>query len=365
MPITFAPYTVIFTLFVSFLPTSETARAKGRPTAPAAIVDINARSKDYKTCQTKAVSDLTAKVTDQSGFVTALNVCKTRFPGIDLYIECKKKVVSSAAKDTARDEKMKDCHRLLDRTEFTFSDPMPVGKIAELLTFAGVGLSHKTAAAQLQPKGFDCTELQDAVSKGWTGAKFLFFGDNPSHFSPPNDPQKLAFTAALGTITTIGTDRAPFARLDPDVGGGAQAFFPLGACHLGGPSGDTYQGLSLYYLLDYAAHEAVPFIGQAFYRNEKTSTMTALLSSLQSRLGPDYHLQAGPKGSRILAKVPIAKVDAEGDPKNLCSPPQGHDVLVMVYPWDDRHPDDAGQLLVANVKNLCEFGQSSARKLVP
>ena len=66
------------------------------------------------------------------------------------------------------------------------------------------------------------------------------------------------------------------------------------------------------------------------------------------------------KQSRIISNHKIRAFDSEGDPFNLCRQPRKHDFIAMIRKQDKTHPQ---YLLLANLKNLCSYGDHAAKAL--
>ena len=119
-----------------------------------------------------------------------------------------------------------------------------------------------------------------------------------------------------------------------------------------------------HYLIDHGASSVTPYFGIAYYKGDQRRVTTAkLIQALLRTLGPTY--KSTPKNDYVtfIAAANLTEVDDEQDPKNLCKQPRQHRFVGIVQAHKDK-PNKPEYLILANVKNLCDFGDRLAKRLV-
>ena len=360
-----------------FWPTSEATAKIPSKLSPAKIKQIKQSNKSFKECQKTALQDFKGQKTTQPGLKQALESCKERYPGAGLYIACKKKVLlaskSSKSKKTAADplEELAECKQYLTAAAFDPDASVPFFHENGQLFFAGIGLNKATTLKTLNPPNFDCERLSTAMKKP-SEASYILFGNHPRMFGA----SKELSTDNLTNLYKVTSKQArKEARnkdgyLIPGIGRiygtpsdeSSAIFFPSAPCDFDGQTGSIFAGLSVYFLQETDA-QVSPYFGIAYFKAGQQAVKTVdLIAQATTKLGSNF--RSFKKNGQVvfLASSPIAEVDSEKDPRNLCRSPRKHEVMVVIQSLKDN-PRQPEYLIVANVKNLCDYGDRLARRL--
>ncbi|MCX6104341.1 MAG: hypothetical protein NTY08_00730 [Proteobacteria bacterium] len=351
---------------------SSPVYAKQSGLAPArSNKQITQTLKNFDACRKEAITLLKQGPTGKRNFTAALSACKETYPGADLYITCKKQAMQAAlSARIAPDLAVNQCRHYLVATTFLPNQPFPLLVDGEMAYFAGIGLNRTHPAATLTPPNFDCHKIKEALPN-IKHADYSLIGNHPELFSG------LAELKAADLVTTLklkkptkvgikeGIDVAGFGRLfyDPRKPEAATVYFPAAACNLQVEPGPIYSGLSTYYLLDQAASTVTPYFAIAYYRKDQKAVTTAnLIQKLNLALGSEFKVFHRNDSVTFIAAESLPETDDEHDPKNLCRQPRPHQLLGIIQ----AHKDKLSQpeyLILANIKNLCEFGDRLAKRL--
>ena len=341
--------------------------AKKSGLSPAKIKQINKSRKSFEACRKDVIDQLKDGTINKKKFEVALGSCKENFPGADLYITCKKQAIQAAsAKNVAASQAIEQCKRYLIATTFDPDVPVPFFTEGGQLYFASVGLNRSLPISALAPPNFNCDKLQ-AATRNLTQAQYFLFGNHPNTFAGTGDLKGDALMELLkmSKPSVTGVDIVDFGRVfnDPRAASG-MVYFPTGACDFEAEPGDLLSGLSAYYLIDHGANSVTPYFGIAYYKQDQRRVTTAkLIQALLRTLGPTY--KGTPKNDYVtfIAAANLTEVDDEQDPKNLCKQPRQHRFVGIVQGHKDK-PNKPEYLILANVKNLCDFGDRLAKRLV-
>ena len=345
--------------------------AKQSGLAPARSKQITQSLKSFDACRKEAITLLKKGPTGKHDFTAAVSACKETYPGADLYITCKKQAMQAALNARiAPDQAVNQCRQYLVATTFLPNQPFPLLVDGELAYFAGIGLNRTRPAASLVTPNFDCHKIKE-ILPNIKRAEYSLIGNHPQLFSG------LAELKAADLLTTLklkkptkegikgGIDVAGFGRLfyDPRKPESATVYFPAAACDLQVETGPIYSGLSTYYLLDQAGSTVTPYFVIAYYRkDQKAVTTNKLVQKLNLALGSDFKVFHRNDSVTFIAADTLSETDDEHDPKNLCRQPRPHQLLGIIQ----AHKDKLSQpeyLILANIKNLCEFGDRLAKRL--
>ncbi len=344
--------------------------------ASAKTVDPPAREEDqttqtldsFESCRRSALDLLKREQGGKRRFTAALNACRENFPGADLYVTCKKQALQAAkAENTKPDQMISQCKRYLIAASFGPSQPFPVFTEREQAFFAGIGLNRPQALKNLSPPNFNCSKLKKARADA-AKASYLLIGNHPGVFAAfaGVDPKELATTLGVKKAGKSGVSVEKLGMLygDPrkDI---ATLYFASAPCFFKADTGKTYSGLSAYYLLDPADAAVTPYFGIAYYRKDQKTISTAkLVDQLQRTLGDGFQIYNRGDHVTFVAANELTEIDEEKDPKNLCRVPRRHQFLGIVHAYRDK-PASPEYLILANVKNLCEFGDRVSKKFAP
>lgn len=340
---------------------------------PAAVKRIKTANANYKECQQAAITALNSKLINQVKFSAAVDACRERFPAISLYSQCKRQAIEAAA-TTKKDPSgaLVACKKLLVAASFDREQPVPFFVNDNQLFFGGIGLNKTQLAATLDPPNFDCDRLNKAILNPLE-SQHILFGNHPKVFKTlsPLSPQDLAKALQMEDATNAdrkkGAGTAGFGRIFGGLDGPkATVFFPSAACDFDGQLGKAFSGLSAYYLIDKASAEVTPYFGIAHYRpNFKDLTTKDLVTKLIDMLnagGSGYHAIIKNDTTAFVANTDFVEFDDEKDPRNVCKDPRSNSLVGIVQAAKDN-PAKPRYLVVANVKNLCEYGDRLAVRL--
>lgn len=342
--------------------------------SPGTVKKIRAANADYKECQQAAITALNSKLINQVKFKAAIDTCRERFPAISLYGKCKRKALKSANSGKGKPAAaLEECKKLLVAASFDKDQPIPFFTREKQLFFAGVGLNKSSSAVILDPPNFDCDRLNKALVNPLE-AQYILFGNHPKMFSSLENlsGDDLARAMRLDSVTRgtrkNGVGTKDFGRIFGNLESrNATVFFPTAACDFDGQLGKLFSGLSAYYLLDKKSGEVTPYFGIAHYRPRISSISTkTLVSQLIATLnegGSGYKAVIKNDTTAFVTNAAFTEYDDEKDPRNLCKAPREHSLLGIVQAAKEN-PARPRYLVVANITNLCEYGDRLAARLV-
>ncbi len=352
--------------------------------------------KSYETCRKDLVKQLKKGTVTKSKFTSGLNSCRENFPSSAVYAACKKQSLKKLEKNKkASPESIEKCKNLLTSIDFSPENPAPFVVEQGQLYFAGIGLNRSQSANLLTPPNFNCTRLSNAT-KSTSHAQYLLFGNHPSLFKGFRNKNRDVMISALGDglrpanaddvqknkkkkakgkskgtaqdpgqDSSKGLDYMGFGRIfGSPASAKALAFFPAAACDFKSDLGAHLGALSAYYLLDTVASSVTPLFGITYFKEkqEKFSTEN-VLEALKERLGDSYKDFKKNSQTTFVASSVISDTDDEGDPKNLCQEPRPHKFVGIVQGQKDN-PSRPDYVLLASIKNLCDFGDRVTMRLV-
>lgn len=346
--------------------------AKNSKLSPAKIKQIKKSNKSFNNCRKDAVAALKDGAPKKK-FEIMLNTCEENFPGASLYIACKKEAVRSAVeKKLDPNAASAQCQRYLVAASFDSTQPLPFFAEKGQLYFAGIGINKAIPIKSLQPPNFECEPLRQAAAQLQKASYFLF-GNHPRAFATLTNKQNQDLKSALNfkKIAPNGFDVPGFGKVfgDPTTEQ-ATVFFPTAPCDFDGKLSDIFAGLSTYYLLDGSSKTAVPYFGIAYYESQQTSVSTADLIQHTIKVlaaGAGTSFKGFSKGSQnknvtFIASHEFKEIDDEHDPKNLCNAPRDQRLVGIIQAYADQLTKPE-YVLIANVNNLCNFGDKLARRL--
>jgi len=335
--------------------------------SPAKVKQIKKAYKSYEVCRRTATARLKQGSLTSRGFAAQLSACKENFPGAGLYTACKRQALQTArSRNLAPDKAVRQCKRYLIATQFDPQIPVPFFVDAGQLYFAGIGLNHSLPVSQLKPPNFECDKLKQ-VAHNPVHAQYFLFGNHPRTFAALASDKGSALVRALKIhhSSSKGIDSPGFGRIFGDPrSSSATVFFPSSSCDFDAEPGNIYAGLSAYYLLDASGSTVTPYFGIAYYRqDQKKVTTQKLVSRLLHTLGPGFKAYSKNRQVTFIAAASLGETDEEQDPKNLCRQPRQHRFIGVVQSQRDN-PSQPEYMILASVKNLCDFGDRMAKRLV-
>lgn len=346
------------------LPAVDAQAQKGK-LPPARAKAIKKSRQSFEACRKDALAQLKAGSVTKKAFESTLSRCKESYPGASLYTDCKKKAVKTAKdKNLSPDKAVEQCKRYLTAASFDPAEPLPFFVEGGQVFFAGVGLNRPSPVSALTPPNFDCAKLT-TIAKSPEQAQYFLFGNHPSMFAGLDDKKGSALMKALRLTkpSKKGADVNGFGRVFGDPGkASGMAFFPTAACDFDSELGDIFAGLSAYYLIDAASSAVFPYFGIAYFKQGQTAVTTPkLVQRIVKLLGPNFKPQKKDAQVTFIAAGALSEKDEEKDPKNLCLQPRQHRFVGVVQSRPGGGPE---YMLLANVKNLCDFGDRLAKRLV-
>ena len=90
-------------------------------------------------------------------------------------------------------------------------------------------------------------------------------------------------------------------------------------------------------------------------------TTPELVSDVSFRLGRNYKAYSKDATTVFISALPFEEVDRERDPRNICKTPRKHQFVAVIRTLA-TNANAPEYLLLANVLNLCEYGDRLARR---
>jgi hypothetical protein len=357
---------------LSLLGLGTTSLASGRAALrPQQREQMKQQVSEYSKCRKKVLHDYKGGHSNVDQAQQALASCRSDFTGASLYAECKTKLLTNRRnyEPNALKKALTNCQDYLIAGNFNPNDPFPFQFSAEhKVSFAGVELNLPVPRAELDPTNFTCAPVQEAFENP-ANARYMFFGNHPRLFGDLVDISRKSDLYALFKIKGLPTPRTDvpqFGRIEGDPARKeALVYFPTGQCDFERSVGQVFQGLQLHYLIDSEQQLAIPYVAVAYYQPSlEWITAAEIEKKIRAAMGDQTQLTLK-KGdaTRFLSATPITEFDGEGDPIHLCKKPRKHDFLAIVRASKGfGSPPD--YLLLANIKNLCEYGDRLAQRLV-
>jgi hypothetical protein len=261
------------------------------------------------------------------------------------------------------------CKELLTAASFDSAKPAPIFSGGGQVVFAGVGLNRPLVAAGMSVPNYNCVQLQSVLADIPKNGQHLLFGNHPKMFlSGKDQPAFLQKLAALSSkqpkdskyLDVLGFGRQYGAPQSKQ----AVVYFPAGSCEFESSAGGIFAGLNLFYLVDEKSQIFTPYFGIAYYRaTQKTVNTPELVNEVISKLGSDYKPYSKDAHTIFIAAIPFKEVDKERDPRNICELPRPHKLVAVVHTIPGK-PNVPEYLLLANIRNLCEYGDRRAGNLL-
>jgi hypothetical protein len=337
-------------------------------------------SKNYDSCRKELVKKIKNGSLNKFKFTQELNACRENYPASVVYASCKKQLLKKSKNKKTPPNMLQECRDLQKVLEFAPDNPAPFLVEQGQLYFAGIGINRSQPTSQINPPNFVCTRLQNA-SKSIASAQYLLFGNHPSTFRGFKNKSPDDILSALGeglrpsgsaggkkarnrSTRESGLDYVGFGRIyDKPTSSKALTFFPVAACDFNSETGPQFGALSTYYLIDALAASVTPLFGIAYFKENQTMfTTNDVEEALKKQLGNEFNIIKKNDSTSFLAISIPEEFDEEGDPKNLCKEPRNHKFFGIVQGQKSKanRPDF---VLLASVKNLCDFGDRLSLRL--
>lgn len=348
---------------------SETLALEGQGSlAPAKIKVIQKTNQSYKECVITAAAAGKAGKLNTQELSAAFALCTEKYPSTGLFNECKRNVLKNAKGRDLTASELTGCKKLQIDATFTPDSVIPIFINGNQSFFAGLGLNRDLKISEMDLPNFTCDRFRDAVTDIPNKAQHILFGNNPKMFLSGAEQSKF-----INHLKATASKLPKGAKFN-DVSGVGRVFgepttqqsmiyFPSSSCDYKGVLGQAYAGLSVFYLPDTTTQIATPYFGIAYYRaGQKKQTTPKLVAELLSRLGSSFKAYSKDKSTIFISAAPFQEVDQERDPRNICKAPRPHQFVAVVRTLsaDSNVPE---YLLLANIRNLCDYGDRLAKKL--
>ncbi len=313
----------------------------------------------------------------------AIASCRDRYPAVSVLIDCKREM-TQAYGDNPQDLKaaLQQCRTDYQKLSFDAKDELPFTFHDQLIFFAGAGMNHSVLLREKeddkQPDAlymgenfgnFSCTPLLESMFER-RSAEYLLFGADLQTYTALKhvDRNKLkdAFTWTPmpknpGTFQPV-LDRTMGELYWNPADGNVTNYFPSAFCFYNRRLNTPYEAIKIYYLLDRKVRQATPYFGIAFFRPQKGPQAQELAQKIQEALGKSYQVSQPKPDAFLVSAGPTPQLDSENDPKNICTSDPKPTVMAVVHrPIKDTLAD---YMILANVGNLCRFGDRMASRFL-
>lgn len=374
---------LVFLCFI-FLGTAANAANKPpkiEPSEGRLLATKKPPAKNYSSCRKELITKLKKGIINKYKFSSELNACRENYPASVVYTACKRQFLKQSKNQKPSRSALEACKEQVKSLEFSPDNPTPFLVEQGQLYFAGIGINRSQASGQLNPPNFSCVRLQNAT-KSTAHAQYVLFGNHPSTFRGFKNKTGEEVLDALGNglrpssaetkkkgrqqgSGDFGLEYIGFGRIyERPTSSKALAFFPVAACDFSSEMGPNFLALSTYYLIDSVASSVTPFFGIVYFDENQTQfTTTSILQELLKRLGEEFNTIKKNKITSFVAAANPREFDNEGDPKNLCKEPRDHKFFGIVQ-GQKSNPEKPDFVLLASVKNLCDFGDRLSLRLI-
>lgn len=353
---------------------------------------------DYQECVTAVIKKYKTPLEAKQAALAKYGIatCRDRYPAVSIMIDCKKEM-TAAYRENPSDLKaaLAQCREEYLKYTFNPKSPVPFALRDSQAFFAGAGLNRTLAIREKQDKkdivrdkdkdrdkgranekegpnpalltltenwgNYSCRPLLDTFL-GKLDPEFMLFGNDPFVFTPLRHAKKEALLQSLGlsaTRTMVRHEELGEVNFDAQTKELIQ-YFPSAYCFFDRKLGDLYEGVKIYYLLDRAVRQVVPYFGVAFYRNDAKVIAAELAQSIAQLLGQSYSVSQPKPGVHLVSLGQPSAFDSEGDPKNICQMNPLSPYMAIVH---SQNTDNlASYALLANTANLCRFGDKAASR---
>jgi hypothetical protein len=251
---------------------------------------------------------------------------------------------------------------------FDPSEVVPFYFHDEKLYFAGVGMNKSQSLSEFTLPNFDCNKLMDKAEDP-KQAEHILFGNHPVWFAKLRGKKEDVILKMLKVTLPVPADGQyieNFGRVfgDPRKND-SSVFFPSSSCAFSADLGPYFSGLTTYFLIDKESKAVTPYFAIAFYKPQLPGSVIStnvLIEKIRASLGEDYSVAAKDSATTIIALEKITKIDEDGDPQAPCTVPRKHKFLAVVKARTEGATEPEF-LLVANLTQLCDYGDRLSRRL--
>jgi hypothetical protein len=378
-------FLILLTLGVAavLFPDHLTAKSKLESMKNRAFTDRT----DYFSCRKKVLKKFDTQLINQSVSQHLLNQCRDQYPGAAKYIDCRKKRSREWRHDRARlVAAMVQCKEEYKKYSFDPKQDIPIFTTEAAIYFAGAGLNlnkklelppkkpddEKIPLAELQLNdfgNFSCANLTDSIvtQKPY---EYLLIGNHPnafSGFSSLSHAEMLKKLKISRKQSQLPGDQPALVKnvgavYNKNDAAKISLYFPVSSCFFENRLGGNYEAIKIYYLVDQPRKTLTPYFGVAFYDRESSLALSTAITKTIQVLGPQYASYPVREGITIIAREQIQQFDDEGDPFNLCQGSRPHDYIAILKEKAAK-PGTVEFLMLASIKNLCNFGDAISKRL--
>jgi len=329
-------------------------------------IDKLAFTEDYESCRKRILDNWRSKQINDATVRNEIKKCDDNFPLASYLTKCRQDVLRMKAQDKDTQKRaLEDCLDQAKAVGVGINSKFPASKMGNQVLFAATSFVPKSGQFSAPPN-FDCADVAQSISYG-TGGQYLLFGNQLATFSSFSaTAQRLIEKVTKQKPTQDGPGGNKYWNVDKlgrlyegEKASEPALYFPSIGCSYMGKLGPQYESVELHYLLNYRRREAYPYFGIAFLRKGAVTDETDFEALMVEALSSSKISRDKRRGLTIFSKTPL-KFDKDGDPKDVCASPRSHDYIGMIKSASPSNSGD-GYIVVASVKNLCDFGDIMTR----
>ncbi len=358
-------------LLMLLLGTSSFAKTKITKNAPASTTESLS---EYKDCKTDALRKSrkysnTKKRRDALG--SMLVQCREEFPSIHMMNVCKANALRDY-KNNATDFKlaMTECRTEYAKLKFHTKDLLPVTWHKDKIYFAGAGLNSplkiRTKANNIGMTekfgNFNCSNPVNAKTNKKL-IEYILIGNTIDSWRPfaHSDRKILMKKLKLSKRNPKAISDILGELIYNKKSKQITNFLPSSFCYFDRKLAYSIDAIKTYYLLNFESNTATPYFGIAFYKDKKKPSVKKL-EKLTKQRWPYNAVVTRKKNYTVISQYEIEDYDVEGDPKNLCSGARANSEIVLIGHFSSTKRADF--IVVANIENLCSFGDNAAQRFL-
>lgn len=325
--------------------------------------------KQYMNCLQRVNGDLKSGKINPHIAKKGLLLCSEKYPSPMLYRQCKKKQLKTHANPSKPKNSSSECKAIALAAAFKHDESLPFFIKNSKAYFAGVGMNHKLKWRDLPLPQFSCQNIKGLVNNP-EKANFFYFGNHLRWFQNFSPWQPKKFAAQLKPPKTNSIRGHYVAHLGKIFGdyrkNSSLVYFPSAICTLSSQHATQgiYKSLSLHYLIDARNKELTPAVAVASYQDNFQSaaseTLIAKLQSMLSEATGESYIISHKKLFSFAATQAITSFDSSGVASNLCKRPRKHKLIAIAQRRSSS--PTVQSLTLANIQNLCRFGDLSSKQ---
>lgn len=335
---------------------------------PATIKQLQKSNQSYKECIQTVSTAVKAGKLKGPEVKDAVAKCTDKYPASGLFTECKRNVLKNTKGREPNAEELAECKKQQIGASFDPNAPLPIFLAGQQAFFAGLGLNKALKLSEMDLPNFTCDRFGEATADIPNKAQHILFGNNPKMFLSGSDQSKFLdeLKKAMGKPKkgAKNVDVSGLGRVfgDPTTAQ-SMIYFPSAPCDFKGVLGPAYSGMSIYYLPDLKAKTATPYFGIVYYKaGQQVHQTQQIVARLLAKLGKAYKAYTKDQQTVFIAATSFQEVDQERDPRNICKAPRPHQWVAVVRTLSSDH-NAPEYLLLANVANLCDYGDRQAKNV--